>query len=121
MYVEVKFEIDRNTLSTLLVLADYLDLSLGEFIQDYLEWEYDEIDGLRSKNNVYWLFLIRSRHLAIDGFSRESIRRQLAIFSIIIPERISKIAKLRIKVKGSENIATPIIKVPIAPIEVQII
>lgn len=57
MYVEVKFEIDRNTLSTLLVLADYLDLSLGEFIQDYLEWEYDEweydeIDGLRSKNNV---------------------------------------------------------------------
>ena len=52
MYVEVKFEIDRNTLSTLLVLADYLDLSLGEFIQDYFEWEYDEIDGLRSKNNV---------------------------------------------------------------------
>ncbi len=42
MFVKVEFEIDEDTLKTLKVLADYLELSLGEFIQDYLEWEYEE-------------------------------------------------------------------------------
>lgn len=52
MYVEIEFEIDEKTLKTLELLADYLDLSLGEFIQDYLEWEYDKADGFKGKNNV---------------------------------------------------------------------
>lgn len=40
MRVEVRFEIDDATLAALWMFAEYLDMSVEEYIEDYLEWEF---------------------------------------------------------------------------------
>ncbi len=40
MSVEVRFEIDDATLAALRMFAEYLDMSVEEYIEDYLEWEF---------------------------------------------------------------------------------
>lgn len=40
MRVEVRFEVDDATLAALRMFAEYLDMSLEEYIEDYLEWEF---------------------------------------------------------------------------------
>lgn len=40
--VKIVFEIDSKTLNALRMFASMLDFSLEEYIEDYLEWEFNE-------------------------------------------------------------------------------